>query len=168
MIRSLTLMLAMAVAPALAFAQSAPESGGKPAEIAPGRALVSELFLTTDLDRDGRVTIVELLQFGEMAQTRLDADESGDLSFAEFMDGGVWIEDLTAYRDRGEAVQTAFRIVFDFWDRGNDGALSSAEHQAGLVSGFAYADLDGDMALSEQEYLGGFVIAIALRNALVI
>lgn len=150
-----------------AAAQSDPQAGGNPGGASIGRALASELFLDIDENGDGSLSLPEALAFSGVVQARLDDDNDGALTFAEFADGSSWLDELAEYRGRTDRLETALRIVYDFWDRDNGGGLSAAEHQVGALNAFTYADLDRDLRLSEDEFLGGFVFAIAMRNALV-
>lgn len=108
-------------------------------------------FVEMDADHDGSASIAEVKTWLEQQQTsgfnKLDADQSGTLSQAEFV-----------ANQKGRRARLANK-AFKFLDGDGDGALSLAEFRAGrpaameLTRLFDHHDLNDDDQLSEDEYL---------------
>jgi Ca2+-binding EF-hand superfamily protein len=131
-----------------------------------GRDLAALSFVDSDRDGDARLTPEELEAQSDRVFVSMDSDEGGTLSEQEFLSWGFGMSNLADESGTRQSHDTALRIVFDLWDRDNDGAVTEAEQSEGIASSFAYADLDADGALAEDEFLQGFIVNLGMRNAL--
>ncbi|QPH54812.1 EF-hand domain-containing protein [Pontivivens ytuae] len=131
-----------------------------------GRAMGENFAQRIDADTDGIIGEGELLSFGEGVFASIDTDGDGTVSLAEMRDWRYGMADLAEFRERTQAYETSIAVLFDMFDRNNDGSVSVAEHEHALRMSSRYADLDEDGVLSWDEYLEGFIFNIAMRNAL--
>jgi hypothetical protein len=147
--------LALACGPA-AFADNKPEA----------LRLAELVFTTIDADSSGSVSEAELVDFGGLVRASMDTDNDEKITFEE-MAGWDFGFDAVAMQMMTESeLTTGNKIVFDIWDRNDDGSFDAAEHDAALRANFAFADLNGDQSLDQKEYIGGFIPNIAVRAAL--
>ncbi|UWQ20141.1 EF-hand domain-containing protein [Jannaschia sp. W003] len=158
MIRPLACALVL-LSPAAAFAQT----DGTPDA---ARSAIEASALALDTDGDGRLAPAEIdVAVTEMFPS-LDADGSGAVDRTEFEEWPFGFHDMAAHRDRAEAYHAVFGLLFDLFDRGGDGRLDLPELREGMAAAAAYADRDGDGAMSRTEFLRGFVPNVALRHAM--
>ncbi len=122
-------------------------------------------FKAVDADANGELTIVEMLDYAELVFTSMDTDDSGGLTEEEFSTWGFGMSNVAEDRGLSPNYKSSIRIMYDLWDRNNDAAVTSQEHEAAILFSRSYADLNGDNLLSEQEYLDGFLFNVAVRNA---
>lgn len=131
-----------------------------------GAELAGLGFESADMNSDGFVSRDEMMEQGENIFFSMDANDDDALSFDEFFSWDFGFRNLAEDLGREQAYETALRIVFNIWDRNYDGVVSRKEQRAGIARDFGRNDLDGDYALSKSEFLGGFLINIAIRSAL--
>ena len=123
-------------------------------------------FTSVDGDGDASLTPAEIISYGGLVFTSMDSDENEMLSEQEYVDWGWGQLSLADEQGRTQAYDATRRMIHDLGDRDNDGAISMPEMTGTLAMAFGYADLDADGALSEKEYLSGFITNVGLRNAL--
>lgn len=131
-----------------------------------GLRLAQLSFASMDGSDRGYVDMSEYLRYGVDVFVSMDQDESGGIDLPEFMDWDFGMSFVAEDRDAVPAYETALRVVFGFWDRNGDGMITSAEHGQSLVLDYQRADTDRDGKLTEEEYLRGFSVMVALRAAL--
>lgn len=131
-----------------------------------GRRLAEMAFAGIDTSGRGYIDMSEYLRFGADVFVSMDQDESESIDLAEFMDWDFGMAFVAEDRDAVQAYETALRVVFAFWDRNGDGQITSAEHGQSLVLDYQRADTDRDGELTQDEFLSGFSIMVALRAAL--
>lgn len=158
----------VAAVSASAEVATSPETPARDAAIVDaGLALAEAVATEVDVNGNGSAELREVLDYSREAFVAVDADGSGDVTFAEFETDIFGFRDLAEFRGRLQAYQTANRIAFDLFDRDNSGAVSLEEHELALANSVFYADLDGDSVLSRDEFLNGFIYFVVLRNGLV-
>ena len=150
----LALSLALAI-PGVAFAQE-------------GKELAELVFESIDTAGRGYFDMGEFTNMGEDVFYSMDQDESGKVTLDEFMAWSFGASVIAEEKDRELAYETAMRVVFAFWDRNGDGALTRTEHRQSLVTDFQRADLNNDMTIDKDEYLNGFSVNIAQRAAIAV
>lgn len=123
-------------------------------------------FQSIDADANGSITSSEFSTFGEDVFHSMDTDESRALSLGEFYNWGFGMHDAAADAGQADAFETAMRVIFALWDRNADNEVTSTEYQQSLSFETMRADLDGDGALTEAEYLAGFSIVVAAQAAI--
>ena len=136
------------------------------AQDTPGQALAALTFKQIDADADQSVTLAELQGFGVDVLTSMDADDDVSITMPEFQAWDFGFVDIADEADKMEGYGTAQRMMFDLWDRDNDQKITADEMQAAMAREAAYADLDGNNALSADEFVTGFGMMVALRAAL--
>ncbi len=139
-----------------AFAQSASE----------GKELAELGFAAVDRHGVGHVNHGDMEAYRNLVFVSMDADDNGKIELPEFLLWDYGFAALAEDRDRVDAYETAKKIVFSFWDRDGDGAITETEHRHAIILDFRRADLDDNMLLTEEEFLGGFSIMVAFRAAL--
>ena len=131
-----------------------------------GRYVGETIFESMDAAGRGKVHMGEIEQFRESVFAGMDYDGNGKVTYEEFASwdpGFVFVaEDL----GRKEAYTTASKIVFAFWDRNGNGALTEREMRFAMTSDFRRADLDDDALLTKEEFINGFPIMVAMRAAI--
>ncbi|WP_050761430.1 hypothetical protein [Jannaschia sp. CCS1] len=131
-----------------------------------GRRLSELAFQSLDRAQRGFVDQGEFVSFGSDVFFSIDNDADGAMTLAEFMDWGFGMEQVAEAADRTNAYETALRVVFAFWDLNGDGSISQTEHRQSLMTDFRRADFDHDALLTEEEFLHGFSLLIAVRAAI--
>lgn len=131
-----------------------------------GAELANLGFESADLNSNGTVSRDEMMEQGDNIFVSMDSDDDGNLSFDEFFGWDFGFKNLAEEKGREQAYETALKMVFNIWDRDANGFVTSIEQRAGVARDFVRNDLDGDYALSRPEFLGGFLINVALRTAL--
>jgi len=96
----------------------------------------------------------------------MDQDENGRLSLAEYLSWDYGMAVVAQEAGREDAYETALRVVFAFWDRNGDNAVSRTEHRQSLNFDFQRADANGDAVLTAEEFTSGFSVMVALRAAI--
>ncbi len=112
-------------------------------ELRPDQALAAQQFADIDADQDGRLTVEEFAAYSELVFVSMDSDESQDLSEQEFLGWGFGMQNLADEAGARQGYDTAVRVVFDLWDRDNDGAIGADEQRDGQSMAFEFADADG-------------------------
>ena len=96
----------------------------------------------------------------------MDTDTNGKVIYDEFSawdPGFVFVAEDVGRKD---AYTTASKIVFAFWDRNGDQELTDKEMRLSMSADFRRADLDDDGFLTQDEFIGGFPIIVAMRAAI--
>jgi len=123
-------------------------------------------FQSIDADENGAVSPSEFSSFGEDVFVSMDSDESRALSLGEFYSWGFGMHDAATDSGRSDAFKTAMRVVFSLWDRNADDQVTASEYRQSLDFEFQRADLDGDGALTGDEYVAGFSVVVAAKAAI--
>lgn len=131
-----------------------------------GRRLAQMAFASLDRADRGFIDQGEFTTFGSDVFFSMDGNEDNQLSLSEFLNWDFGMEPLAREAGREDAYETALRVVFAFWDRDGDGAITPREHRLSLGSDFQRADADGDALLTEDEFTDGFSVMVALRAAI--
>lgn len=131
-----------------------------------GRKVGETIFATMDPTGRGWIHQGDLEQFRALVFTGMDSDDDKKVPYAEFAAWDPGFAYVANDMKRGEAYTTASKIVFAFWDRNGDGEMTEAEMRLAMSADFRRADLDDDGTLSQQEFLQGFPIMLAMRAAL--
>ena len=137
------------------------------ASVDAARAAIETAAAEMDADGDGRITAAELQDGHAALFTSVDADASGEILRDELIGWEFGLGEMAAFRDRAQGFEAAMGMVFDLFDRDGDHGITAQEIAEGLVQAHAFADRDGDGALSYAEYRSNFVVNVALRNAMV-
>ena len=157
-------MIRFAFAATLCVAVAAPLAAA--AQENEGRRLAELAFTSIDTADRGYADMGEFMNFGGDVFYSMDADENNALSIDEFMAWDYGMLNVAEERGRVEAYETALRVVFAFWDRDGDGAVSRTEHRQSLTFDFRRADINDDTVLTAEEFTSGFSVMVALRAAL--
>jgi len=131
-----------------------------------GRAVGETVFATIDATGRGAVHAGEIEAFRAAAFAGMDRDASGSVTYDEFAAWDPGFRQVAEAAGRGEAYVTASKIVFAFWDRDGDGAMTEREMRFAMTSDVRRADLDDDGLLTREEFIGGFPIMVAMRAAI--
>lgn len=146
-----------ALSPVMAMAQ---DSGTE------GRVVGETIFATMDSARRGTIHMGDVERFRASVFAGMDADEDGQVTYAEFASWDPGFAAVARRAGRSEAYTTASKIVFAFWDRNGDGAMTEREMRFAMTSDFRRADLDDDALLTRDEFIAGFPIMVAMRAAI--
>lgn len=119
-----------------------------------------------DANSDSVIAPDEMAAYGTIVFDTLDIDADGILLRDETAAFRFGMTEIAEFRGRKQAYDTAQSIVFDIFDRDNDGEVTRNEHEHGFRRAFRFADLDEDGLLTMREYLEGFILNIAMRAAL--
>ena len=131
-----------------------------------GRKVGETIFASMDPTGRGYIHGGDLEQFRALVFDGMDTDEDARITYAEFASwdpGFAYVAEATG---RSDAYTTASKIVFAFWDRNGDGEMTETEMRLAMTADFRRADLDDDAQLSQEEFLMGFPIMLAMRAAL--
>ncbi len=131
-----------------------------------GRRLAALAFSAIDLSDRGYIDQGEYSNFGDDVFISMDANDNGKLSLAEFLSWDYGMRPLAEEVGREAAYETALRVVFAFWDRNGDSQISKTEHRLSLDVDFRRADGNHDATLTEEEFVTGFSVMVALRAAI--
>ncbi|WP_299410900.1 signal transduction protein [uncultured Roseobacter sp.] len=131
-----------------------------------GHRLAQMAFASLDRADRGFIDQGEFSNFGSDVFVSMDSDQDNRLSLGEFLSWDYGMEPLAREAGREDAYETALRVVFAFWDRDGDGAISPREHRLSLGADFQRADADNDAVLTEDEFTSGFSVMVALRAAI--
>jgi hypothetical protein len=149
-------LLLLATAP-LALAQTDKPEGRLTAELT---------FASIDAGDKGYVHLGDMEQFRASVFAGMDYDEDRKLSFDEFAAWDPGFSTIAEDEGKSDALTTAKKVVFAFWDRNGDGLISEPEMRFAVNADFRRADLDGSSTLTEDEFIKGFAIIVAMRAAL--
>lgn len=131
-----------------------------------GAELANLSFVSSDANGDGMVSRDEMMEQASNIFVSMDSDDSGALSLDEYSSWDFGFALIAEETGRVQAYETALKFVFNMWDRDIDGAVTADEFRRGVARDFARVDVDSDFALNAQEFLGGFIVNVALRSAL--
>ena len=135
-------------------------------EVPEGRMLAELAFESVDVHGNGFIHQGDVEQFRGLLFTSMDSDESGRLTLDEWMGWDYGFRALAEETGKLDAYETALKVVFAVADANANGEVSQTEHRKFSLAGFLRADLNNDAILSEEEYLNGFTVLVALRAAL--
>ncbi|UZD90310.1 EF-hand domain-containing protein [Cognatishimia activa] len=142
--------------PMASLAQDVPE----------GQRLAELAFENIDVHGNGYIHQGDVEEFRESLFVSMDQDDNGKLNLEEWMGWDYGFRILAEENDRVLAYETALKVMFAVADRNGDELVSKTEHRKNSLAGFERADLNGDAILTEDEYLGGFTVLVAIRAAL--
>ncbi len=131
-----------------------------------GRKVGETIFATMDPTGRGWIHAGDLEQFRTLVFDSMDTDENLKVTYAEFAAWDPGFAYVAEAKGRSDAYTTASKIVFAFWDRNGNGELTEPEMRLAMTADFRRADLDDDALLSQDEFLMGFPIMLAMRAAL--
>lgn len=131
-----------------------------------GRLVAEITFASIDEAGKGYVDMGDMERFRSSVFAGMDADDSGKVNYEEFQTWDPGFREVAVNKGKPEAYTTATKIVFSFWDRNGDGALTESEMRYATFSDFERADIDGNSVLSEAEFLNGFGIVVAFRASI--
>ncbi|MGB0960249.1 MAG: hypothetical protein ACPGVK_08365 [Halocynthiibacter sp.] len=89
-----------------------------------GRKLAELAFQSVDSAERGYIDLGEFSVFGDDVFISMDSDDSGELSLKEFPSWGFGMELVAEETGRMDALETAKRVVFSFWDLNGDNVVS--------------------------------------------
>ena len=150
----LTLTALLVASPAIAEEKT---EGRKLAELA------FESVKTADRDF---IDMGEFTEFGLSVFSGMDYDENETLTLAEFLSWDFGMKPLAEEAGRGDAYETALRVVFAFWDRNGDAQISKTEFRQSMASDFQRADTDNNAVLNRDEFTLGYTVMVASRAAI--
>ena len=154
------LAAAFALVPPGAAAQSKGDLG------IDGRFVGETIFGTMDEGGHGAINAGDIERFRDSAFAGMDSNGDRAVTYAEFAawdPGFVFVAESLGRKD---AYTTASKIVFAFWDRDGNGAMTEREMRLAMSFDFRRADLDDDGLLTMDEFIGGFPIMVAMRAAI--
>jgi hypothetical protein len=131
-----------------------------------GVEVLRGLFAGHDYNRDGRISPRELNAFAVLVFVSTDADADGRVSLAEFLAWDPGFASLARERGKVEAFEAAKREVFEARDRNGDGGVDETEMTVNAAHEFVLADKDRDGSLSPDEYAVGFPILVVIARAI--
>ena len=140
--------------------------GAVMAQSAEGRAVGETIFVTMDQTGRGAIHMGDLEEFRDSVFAGMDYDGDGRVTYEEFASWDPGFARVAQETGRADAYVTASRIVFAFWDRNADGALTAREMRFAMSSDFRRADVDDDGLLTQEEFIQGFPIMVAMRAAI--
>jgi Ca2+-binding EF-hand superfamily protein len=131
-----------------------------------GRLTAELTFASIDRSGKGYVHQGDLERFRDEVFVSMDSDDNSRLTYSEFATWDPGFSAIAAADGKSDAYVTATKIVFAFWDRDGDGVLTVPEMRFAMASDFRRADLNDDAVLSENEFLMGFAVIVAMRAAI--
>lgn len=131
-----------------------------------GKQLAGLGFIGADANSDGVLSATEMQTMARDVFVSMDGDENESLSVQEFSSWGFGMRNLAEETGRVQAYDTALKIVYGLWDRDKNNAVSALEHRQAVGFDMLRADLNQDGQLTESEFLGSFIMNVALRAAL--
>lgn len=159
------LATALTVAVTPLMAQS--EDGGDFAHgIDAARAAVEATALELDVNNDQLISRSELMAAAFEGFSAYDVDESGDIDITEWTTAPFGFSEMARARGREQAYNAAMGLVFDLFDRDDDQLLSNGNFLAAMNGAFSYADMNKDDELTGEEFRRGFIMNVALRQAM--
>ncbi|WP_224816956.1 EF-hand domain-containing protein [Hasllibacter sp. MH4015] len=131
-----------------------------------GREVGQTVFATIDASNRGAIHAGELEDFRDAVFASMDTNGDRRVPFEEFVAWDPGFARVAEEAGRLDQYTTAARIVFAFWDRDGSGEMTEQEMRFAMVQDFRRADLDDDTLLTEDEFLQGFPIMVAMRAAI--
>ena len=131
-----------------------------------GRLTAEITFSSIDEAGKGYIHQGDLEQFRSDVFVSMDSDDNRKITFEEFSAWDPGFSSIAEEMGRMDAFKIATKIVFSFWDRNGDGAMTESEMRFAMNADFRRADLNDDAVLIENEFLHGFMIIVAMRAAL--
>lgn len=128
--------------------------------------LTSELtFSAIDRHSNGYIHQGDLEVFRSDVFTSMDYDDNGRVTYEEFAAWDPGFSLLAEEKHKTGPYKTAIKIVFAFWDRDADGEITESEMRHAMIADFRRADINDDAVLTEDEFLNGFIIIVAIKAA---
>ena len=128
--------------------------------------LTSELtFQSIDTQSKGYIHQGDLEEFRESVFAGMDLNDDHAVTFQEFITWDPGFSNLAETKKKTDAYQVALRVVFAFWDRDGNDKITTSEMRHAMNADFRRADLNDDAILSENEFLNGFTIIVAVKAA---
>lgn len=149
------LLLALTVAallyPAVATAQQS------------GKKLSQVTFASADESRDGVLSFDEVTGMSQNIRLSMDTNDDGEIVREEFMEWDFGYSYLAQQDDNSEAYVAVKRVLFALSDLDGNGMISAKEERVNTFLRFNRADLNGDKALSEAEFLSAWMPLVILK-----
>ncbi|MEH6724728.1 MAG: hypothetical protein V7703_01130 [Hyphomicrobiales bacterium] len=131
-----------------------------------GRLTTEMTFGSIDTANKGYIHQGDLEVFRSSVFAGMDHDETGQVTYPEFAAWDPGFSVIAEAEGKSEAYVTATKIVFAFWDRNGDGEINDPEMRFAMNADFRRADLNDDGVLSQQEFIQGFAVIVAMRAAI--
>jgi Ca2+-binding EF-hand superfamily protein len=131
-----------------------------------GRLAAEMTFASIDTTDKGYIHQGDLEGFRSSVFAGMDYDDTGRVSYPEFAAWDPGFSSIAAEEGKSDAYVTASKIVFAFWDRNGDGEINDPEMRFAMNADFRRADLNDDGVLSQQEFIQGFAVIVAMRAAI--
>jgi len=131
-----------------------------------GKRLANLSFDAVDTASKGYLNQADIEIFRQQVFVSMDTDESNSIELNEFLSWDFGFELVAADAGKDLAYKTALKVVYNFWDRNNDGRISATEHRKAIAHDFERADLNNNVVLERSEFMNGFSILAAIRTAL--
>ena len=131
-----------------------------------GKMLGETIFKSMDTSDLGEIHLGEIEEFRDSVFAGMDYDQNGKVTYEEFSSWDLGFRFVAEEVGRAEAYTTASKIVFAFWDRDGDRELTETEMRFAMSSDFRRADLDDDGLLTQNEFISGFPVIVAMRAAI--
>jgi hypothetical protein len=158
-------LAALAAAVVAMAAPAAAQTSDAGSHRSPGE-LSKAVFDQADADGSGALSPEENRGFRETVFVSMDTDKDGAISDAEMRAWGFGYGVIAERREREAEFATVESVLFDLWDRDNDGSVSAAEFTQAAAVTFLYADINDDGSVDEDEFLANEWSNIAYRAAL--
>ena len=133
----------------------------------PGRDLAELIYGSIEDNPDGAADMGEFVNFGQDIFISMDSNEDGSVDPSEFTEWDFGFNFIAEDEGQQRAYETAQKVLFAFWDRDANGEISRTEYHKSMVADFRRADTNDDAFLSRDEFLGGYVINVAYRAAII-
>ena len=131
-----------------------------------GRLTAELTFASIDEAGKGFIDMGDMERFRESVFLGMDYDDDAAVTYPEFAAWDPGFFHIAAQDNKLDAMTTATKIVFSFWDRDGDGTITQSEMRFAVAADFRRADIDDDATLTEAEFINGFAIIVAMRAAL--
>lgn len=148
-----TIFASMA-AVAIAFPATAWESG---------QELSAVLFESIDTTANGILDYAEITRMANDIAFSTDSDGDEQITLDEFMGWDFGFAYLAENEGEGDTFGAVKRVMFAVIDLDSDGVVDAREWRLNTRWNFERADLDGDSALTEDEFLNGWTPIVMLR-----
>lgn len=131
-----------------------------------GRLIGETIFASVDQSENGQIHMGDLEAFRSLVFAGMDSDDDGNVEYAEFSEWDPGFAYVAEQAGRKDAYTTASKIVFSFWDKNGNGKLTQREMRLAMNADFRRADQNDDALLSQEEFIQGFPIMVAMRAAI--